>query len=43
MAAPAVAHHGQTRRRNVDQWVIPIIVAAWVIVVLCGYLVYGLA
>lgn len=43
MATTAVARHGQPKSRDANQWVIAIVVAAWVIVLLCGLLVYGLA
>ena len=42
MATTVVAHDGHRKRHDVDQWVVPVIFAAWVIVLLCGYLVsYG--
>ena len=33
-----VIHHRQRSAKG-NEWVIPVIIAAWVIVVLCGYLV----
>ena len=42
MATTAAAHKGQPKSRDVNQWVIPVILAAWTIVLLCGYLASGL-
>lgn len=39
MTTPAVARHGQPKSRDANQWVVPLILAAWVVVLLCGYLV----
>jgi hypothetical protein len=43
MATTAVARHGHARRQDANPWVIPVVLAAWVTVLLCGYLVSGLA
>jgi hypothetical protein len=42
MATTAIARDGDARRRDANRWVLAVIIAAWVIVLLSGYLVAGL-
>ena len=42
MATTTVARQAHDRRRDGSEWVVPLILAAWVIVLLCGFLVSGL-
>ena len=41
MVTTTVARHAHGRRRDGSEWVVPLILAAWVIVLVCGFLVNG--